>query len=126
MFTSKNQVDLINTEFQKLGARGVTILAASGETMSSNYLSLSMSDILPLLSCTGDGGSHFAFGSYPPDDLGTLLNQISCKLNFPTFPASSPYVLAVGGTAWPDDSHKPVYWKAGLFLSSLHLRMHCR
>jgi tripeptidyl-peptidase-1 len=28
------------------------------------------------------------------------LNKISCDYNFPTFPASSPYVLGVGGTQW--------------------------
>lgn len=34
---------------------------------------------------------------YSKDNLGTLLNEIACNYNLPTFPAASPYVLAIGG-----------------------------
>ncbi len=61
----------------KLGARGTTIVAAAG-----------------------DGGSHFSFVMFPDDRIGRALNKVSCSYNFPTFPASSPWVLAVGGTQW--------------------------
>ena len=79
----------ISTEFQKLGLRGVTVLAA-----------------------TGDGGSHFSFMPFDSSDpIGAALNAISCNYIIPTFPgtakllflvdseASSPYVIGVGGTA---------------------------
>jgi hypothetical protein len=34
--------------------------------------------------------------------VGEALNKIACDFNSDLFPASSPYVLAIGGTAWPD------------------------
>lgn len=69
MFDSKDLVDRIETEFKKLGLRGVTILAASG-----------------------DGGSHWAFGRFEDDlGVGSALNEIICgEMNMPVFPTSSP------------------------------------
>eukprot|EP01126_Amoeba_proteus_P007011 TRINITY_DN12484_c0_g1_i5.p1 TRINITY_DN12484_c0_g1~~TRINITY_DN12484_c0_g1_i5.p1 ORF type:complete len:649 (+),score=172.34 TRINITY_DN12484_c0_g1_i5:57-1949(+) len=75
MYDSAEQTDRMNEELMKLGARGVSIFVA-----------------------TGDGGSHFSFGPFPPDGgIGSALNDISCRYNFPTFPTSSPWVTAVGG-----------------------------
>ena len=76
MFTNP-QEDRMNTEFQKLGARGLTAFAASG-----------------------DGGAHFSFQPFPSSsELGTLLNEFSCAHILPTYPAASPFVVAVGGTS---------------------------
>eukprot|EP01041_Mallomonas_annulata_P012195 gene12195-25619_t len=58
-----------NTEAQKLGLQGVTIIAASGDDGAPSYTA-----------------------SY---------SNIGCKYN-PSFPASSPYVTAVGGTQGPE------------------------
>jgi subtilase family serine protease len=44
MYDSAEVVERINAEFLKAAARGVTLLAA-----------------------TGDGGSHFSFGAFPED-----------------------------------------------------------
>lgn len=90
MMDSTDQEDLISIEFMKLGARGMTIVAASG-----------------------DGGSHFSFQPFPDSGIGRALNKISCNLNFPTFPAASPYVTAIGGTSWKGgDIMHPVNWAA--------------
>ena len=91
MMDTGPQSDRINQEFMKLGLRGVTLLAA-----------------------TGDGGSHYSFQPFPSDRIGSALNEISCSYNFPTFPASSPYVVGVGGTQWggaPSPS-QPIAWGA--------------
>jgi len=93
MFSSEDQLNRIDREFMKAAARGVTLLAASG-----------------------DGGSHFSFTPFEMDTaLGRALNKASCSYNMPTYPASSPYVLAVGGTSWPYFLGKdhPVYWPSG-------------
>lgn len=55
-------------EFQKLGLRGVTILFSSGD----------------------DGVGDLAISNEGPD--------FGCTKTFPSWPASSPYVTAVGGT----------------------------
>eukprot|EP01116_Phalansterium_solitarium_P011273 TRINITY_DN26903_c0_g1_i1.p1 TRINITY_DN26903_c0_g1~~TRINITY_DN26903_c0_g1_i1.p1 ORF type:complete len:574 (-),score=185.27 TRINITY_DN26903_c0_g1_i1:128-1849(-) len=89
MFMSDAQQARIEIEFAKLGARGVTLLGASG-----------------------DGGSHWSF--MPFDSLsewGRKLNKVGCAYNWPTYPASSQYVLAVGGTSWDGTSPQaPVGW----------------
>jgi len=77
MFVDEEQIERINLEFQKLGARGVTLVAASG-----------------------DGGSHFSFQPFDDFGVGGELNKASCFYNLPTYPASSPYVIGVGGTTW--------------------------
>ena len=70
----------ISVEMMKLGTRGTTVVAAAG-----------------------DGGSHYSFIQFDPNSpIGNVLNKISCQYNWPTFPASSPYVLGVGGTQWRD------------------------
>jgi len=98
MFESRDQQDRVNTEFQKLGLRGVTIFAAAG-----------------------DGGSHFAFGKFQNGALADVLNSISCQFNMPVFPTSSPWVVSIGGTQWQEDgpyspacsSDKPCGWDSG-------------
>ena len=78
MFESEDQENRIDVEFMKLGLRGVTVTAASG-----------------------DGGSHFAFGPFNKGNLFNELNRIICSsMNMPVYPTSSPYVLSVGGTTW--------------------------
>lgn len=91
MMDTGPQSDRINQEFMKLGLRGVTLLAA-----------------------TGDGGSHYSFQPFPGDRIGAALNQVSCQYNFPTFPSASPFVTGVGGTQWsgaPQPS-QPIAWSA--------------
>lgn len=81
MFHSQNLEDRIDVEFAKLGAKKVTIVAASG-----------------------DGGSHFSFGPFSSGEIASELNAIICeKMNMPVYPTSSPWVLAVGGTQWLSD-----------------------
>jgi len=91
MYDSGAQMSRANTEFMKLGLRGTTIVAAAG-----------------------DGGSHFSFEKYHGfSELVRKLNEVSCKYNFPTFPAASPYVLAVGGNTWPNGPSTPSHWSGG-------------
>ena len=98
MFDSAAVEQRIDAEFQKLGLRGVTITAASG-----------------------DGASHFAFGPFS-GGVGDALNEIICdSMNMPVYPTASPYVLSVGGTQWQSDdiygpdcsSSKPCGWTDG-------------
>lgn len=91
MMDTGAQADRISREFMKLGMRGMTLLAA-----------------------TGDGGSHYSFQPFPGDTIGSVLNQVSCQYNFPTFPAASPYVLGVGGTQWngAPSITQPIAWAA--------------
>merc|ERR1719277_2398672 len=61
MFLSSAQVARINTAFQILGVRGVTVFGSSG-----------------------DGGSHFSFGKFPGGSaMAQVLNEISCKYQMP-------------------------------------------
>lgn len=90
MFLSQDQTDRINTAFQVLGARGVSVFAASG-----------------------DGGSHFSFKKFSSlTKLGRDLNTISCEFQMPVAPTGSPYITAVGGEDWKSgQSSHPVTWK---------------
>jgi len=90
MYLSANQLQRIDTQIMKLGLRGVTVLAAAG-----------------------DGGSHFSFQPFPDDEIGSILNNISCIYQFPTYPSCSPYLLSVGGTQWSSGIETPVHWSAG-------------
>lgn len=78
-YSSSDEVARINDELMKMGSRGVTIFAASG-----------------------DGGNHFSFGAFKPvgpdGAIARALNQVSCNYTLPTFPAASPWVVAVGAT----------------------------
>lgn len=80
MYDNAAITDIMSMEYAKMGLRGVTIFVASG-----------------------DGGNHFSFGPFPKDSIGNVLNAISCENSFPTFPCSSPYVVAVGGTMRSSD-----------------------
>ena len=80
MFSSEALEERIDTEMMKLGMCGTTITAASG-----------------------DGASHFAFGPFQ-GGIGDELNAIICQeMNMPVYPASSLYVLSVGGSQWQSD-----------------------
>ena len=80
MFSSEALEERIDTEMMKLGMRGTTITAASG-----------------------DGASHFAFGPFQ-GGIGDELNAIICQeMNMPVYPGSSLYVLSVGGSQWQSD-----------------------
>ena len=49
------------------------------------------------------------------DAIGAALNGISCRFQ-PTYPASSPWVVGVGGTQWSGanaSAAAPAYWYAG-------------
>ena len=71
MFGSAELESRIDAEFMKLGLRGVTIVAASG-----------------------DGGSHFAFGPFS-GTIGHALDSIICEqMHMPVYPTASPYVRA--------------------------------
>ena len=97
MFSNDFVIEQANTEFMKLGLRGVTALAAAG-----------------------DGGMHFSFQPFDSvTAIGRALNKVACAHSMPTFPASSPYVTAVGGTTWSSSkfantsSSNPAYWSGG-------------
>ena len=98
MFDSEAVEQRIDAELMKLGLRGVTVTAASG-----------------------DGASHFAFGPFQ-GGIGDDLNTIICgQMNMPVYPTCSPYVLSVGGIQWQSDdmygpecsSAKPCAWTDG-------------
>jgi len=91
MFLSREQVRRINTGFQLLGLRGVSVFGSSG-----------------------DGGSHFSFQPFSGGAIADELNRVSCTYQMPVFPTTSPYVTSVGGTDWsgyfyPNPS-KPKAW----------------
>lgn len=95
MFDSAKQMAAMSVQLMKLGARGVTVLAAAG-----------------------DGGSHYSFTPFNTSPVcpscASVLNTVSCDLNFPTFPSASPYCLAVGGTQYGSGGPSaPDYWPAG-------------
>jgi tripeptidyl-peptidase-1 len=89
MFLSQEQVARIDTAFQVLGARGVSIFMASG-----------------------DGGSHFSFGPFSTlTALGRTLNKVSCEFQMPVAPTNSKYIIGVGGESWSSgDSSQPITW----------------
>lgn len=87
MFLSQDQTSRINVAFQVLGVRGVSVFGSSG-----------------------DGGSHFSFSRFSGGALADTLNEISCRLQMPVFPTSSPYIVSVGGTMWSGDSSHPTTW----------------
>jgi hypothetical protein len=92
MYDGERQSNRISVELMKLGARGVTVVVASG-----------------------DGGSHYSFQPFTGGNnpsLAATLNAVSCDYNLPTFPCASPYVTCVGGAQY-DSLSTPEYWPAG-------------
>ena len=81
LYLNDQQTERINTQLKMLATRGVTVLSASG-----------------------DGGSHFTFGKFNPldGDIAIALNKVGCVQQSDLFPAASPWVLAIGGTMWPN------------------------
>ena len=92
MYLSEAQNVRINDAFKLLGTRGVSVFGSSG-----------------------DGGSHWSFGSFPSSTpVGRALNKVGCEYQFPVFPTTSPYVTSVGGTQWADSiGKKPMAWNGG-------------
>jgi subtilase family serine protease len=87
--TSYGYVERVNTEFQKLGARGVTVgrcslclLCHAG--VPCDFL---CPCVLQLLASSGDSGAH-----------GRTDVDCQYKVLRPAFPAASPFVTAVGAT----------------------------
>jgi tripeptidyl-peptidase-1 len=89
MFLTDVEVQRANVAFQAIGMRGISAFGA-----------------------TGDGGSHFSFQPFPElNEIGAALNQVSCAYSIPTFPASSPFVVGVGGSSWIGASPAaPIAW----------------
>jgi hypothetical protein len=87
MFDDTELTGRINTYFQVLGLRGVTVLGSSG-----------------------DGGSHFSFCKFSGGPIADALNEVSCAYQIPVFPTASPYVLSIGAEMWAGSSNNPVTW----------------
>ncbi|CAE8743635.1 unnamed protein product [Polarella glacialis] len=88
MFISDDQTARINTAFQLLAVRGVSVFGSSG-----------------------DGGSHYSFQPFSGGAIADALNEVSCKYQMPVFPTGSPYIVSVGGTMWKGDGSHPVAWE---------------
>jgi tripeptidyl-peptidase I len=78
-------MDSFNLAALQLAAMGVSVLVASGDDGVSNFL----------CSCNEDSSSYFSLWS----------GEVSWQGQgyFPSFPATSPYVTAVGGTMGPNN-----------------------
>jgi hypothetical protein len=107
MFDSNEQV--ISIRYGQAARRRCTELA-----MRSDDLAKITARGATIVAAAGDGGSHFSFGEFPSDRIGTVLNSVSCALgSVPTFPSASPWVLSVGGTQWTNGPDQPVAWRSG-------------
>ena len=80
-----------NTQAAKLSLMGTTIVASSGDNGAANVYSAS-STSQPTCQCSVNSGSKASLWTGP---------GWSGKGYFPSFPATSPYVVAVGGTQPP-------------------------
>lgn len=82
---------LFNIEAMLLASMGVTIVVSSGDDGAPNYLTSTGTCL-----CENDSGSH----------LLSWRNSLSAPFSgqgyFPSFPATSPYVTAVGATMGPE------------------------
>jgi len=90
---------LFNIEAIKLNAVGATIIVSSGDNGVANS-GCNCNSTLPIsmqnCACLKDSGSGTC--SYPTNNTWTGAGY------FPSFPATSPYVVAVGATQGPEDS----------------------
>lgn len=96
---SPSVLEAFNTEAQKLGLMGVTILVSSGDNGATGYgckqgcdISLPISSTNCVCELSTDSSSSYWSGE----------NRWSGTGYVPKFPASSPYVTVVGGTAGPE------------------------
>jgi tripeptidyl-peptidase-1 len=80
-----------NTQAAKLGLMGTTIVASSGDNGAANVFATSAASA-PTCQCNSDSSS--ASSLWTGGGWGG-------KGYFPSFPATSPYVVAVGGTQPP-------------------------
>lgn len=92
---SKGTLDSFNTEAMKLAAIGVTLLISSGDNGISNWgcKCSSASPISPT-NCACNANSGSSANNAPWTGAGTWTGTGY----FPSFPASSPWVTAVGAT----------------------------
>lgn len=95
---SKQYVTRVNTEFQKIGLRGISLFAASGK--NNNF---------PRSLHKGDSGAN-----------GRTDESCSDSKFHPAFPAASPYVTAVGATEIVDAetnlSNPPPVCQSGMLM----------
>lgn len=96
---TQSTLDLFNIEAIKLNAVGATIIVSSGDNGVANS-GCNCNSTLPVslqnCACLEDSGSSIC--SYPTNNTWTGAGY------FPSFPATSPYVVAVGATQGPEDS----------------------
>lgn len=89
----------------KLGLQGVTILAASGDDGVADYgartCTAGQVSTANNCACKADSSSYIDYD-------GTSISQAGNKWTgtgyFPSFPASCPYITAVGGTQGPESN----------------------
>lgn len=72
-----------NLEVCKMGLRGLTVVVASGDDGVANY------------------GKFISSENYLIHFIAARNNQSACGFT-PSYPATSPYVLAVGATMGPE------------------------
>lgn len=96
---TQTTLDLFNIEAIKLNSMGATIIVSSGDNGVANS-GCNCNSSLPITSqncaCLKDSGSGIC--SYPTN------NSWTGEGYFPSFPATSPYVVSVGATQGPEDS----------------------
>lgn len=82
---------LFNIEAMLLASMGVTIVVSSSDDGAANYLTSSGTCL-----CENDSGSHLLSWR------NSFSESFSGQGYFPSFPATSPYVTAVGATMGPE------------------------
>lgn len=96
---SASVLEAFNVEAEKLGLMGVTIVVSSGDNGSTGYgCKQGCDSSLPISAnnCVCD------LSTSSTSSLWSGNNTWSGKGYVPKFPASSPYVTVVGGTAGPE------------------------
>mmetsp|Transcript_31520 Transcript_31520/g.45379 ORF Transcript_31520/g.45379 Transcript_31520/m.45379 type:complete len:749 (-) Transcript_31520:235-2481(-) len=110
-FTSPSEMSAFNTEALKASARGVTIVVASGDDGALNR------DDSGICMCGKDSSS-----SSLPNYKWSGSNSWSGSGYFPSFPATSPWVTAVGASMGPEtgsgEAEQPCLSQSGGGISS--------
>ncbi len=88
-------MDTFNTEAMKLSLQGVTILTSTGDDGVANFgCNCDSTQSVSISNCACLLDSSSSINESPWSGLGTW----SGRGYFPTFPATCPYVTAVGAT----------------------------
>lgn len=88
-----------NNEAMKLGLRGITIFASSGDNgVSGNYCSCKVSSSSSINGVYWQGSNTWTGKGY-----------------FPSYPATSPYVVAVGATMGPESGNTEIACQVSYF-----------